>query len=218
MPIAIFTARIGSKRLKKKNIKSFFGKPVIYYPIAECKKVKSIKKIIVSTDNQVIANIVKKFGAKVPFLRSKKLSNDYATTIEVIRDTIKKLNLLPNNIILCVYPVTPLLKTNVLEKALKMFRSSSCIFLIPVIRSSKKKGNKLFNLDKKEFIQKKINNKKYYKDAGQFYIGKAKSFLKEKSILFSRSSKAFILNENSTVDVNTLKDWNNLKKLYLRND
>ena len=85
--------RLGSKRLKKKNIKSFFGRPVIYYPIRACNKSKIFEKIIVSTESKKIADISKKFKAETPFIRSKKLSDDKTGTLRVVRDAIKKLKL-----------------------------------------------------------------------------------------------------------------------------
>ena len=89
--IAIIPARSGSKRIKNKNIKLFFGYPIIYYSIKAALKSKCFEKIFVSTDSIKIANISKKYGAEVPFIRSKKLSGDNVTTVSVIKDSIKKL-------------------------------------------------------------------------------------------------------------------------------
>ena len=86
MTICVIPARSNSKRIKNKNIINFFGKPLIYYSIKAAKKSNLFKRIIVSTDSEKIANIAVKFGAEVPFLRSKKLSNDFVTTTDVIRD------------------------------------------------------------------------------------------------------------------------------------
>ena len=94
MAIAFITARLGSKRLKKKNIKFFFGKPVIYYPIKACIKSKIFKQIIVSTESSLISNIAKKYKAQVPFLRQKtcKRQNNYITINEIFNkeNEIKK--------------------------------------------------------------------------------------------------------------------------------
>ena len=90
MTICIIPARSGSKRLKNKNIKKFDGKPIISYAIKIAQSSGLFSKIIVSTDSKKISNIAKRYGAEVPFLRSKKLSDDFATTSEVIIDCIKK--------------------------------------------------------------------------------------------------------------------------------
>ena len=84
MKIAVILARSGSKRIPKKNIKNFKGKPMIYWPIAAAKKSKFFDRIIVSTDSKQIARISKKYGAEIPFLRSKKLSNDFTGTTKVV--------------------------------------------------------------------------------------------------------------------------------------
>ena len=88
MKIAIITARSGSKRIKNKNIKNFCGSPIIELVIKKLKKSKIFDKIIVSTDSKKISNIATKAGAWVPFLRSKKLSGDFAGTHEVVLDAI----------------------------------------------------------------------------------------------------------------------------------
>ena len=93
MTICIIPARFNSKRIKKKNIKFIKGKPLIGHVIQKLKKAKIFSRIIVSTDNLKIAKISKKFGAEVPFLRSKKLSDDYTPTYKVLVDCVKKLNL-----------------------------------------------------------------------------------------------------------------------------
>ena len=92
MTICIIPARGGSKRIKNKNIKIFNGKPMIYYAINLAKNSKLFSRIIVSTDSLKIARLAKKYGAEVPFKRTKKLSNDHSTSTEVILDTVKKMN------------------------------------------------------------------------------------------------------------------------------
>ena len=88
MTICIIPARSGSKRLKNKNIKKFNGKPIISYAIKIAKSSGLFSKIVVSTDSKKISNIAKKYGAQVPFLRSRRLSNDFASTSEVLIDCI----------------------------------------------------------------------------------------------------------------------------------
>ena len=116
--VCIIPARSKSKRIKNKNIKNFFGKPLIYYSIKLALKSKIFNKVIVSTDSQKIANIAKKYGAQVPFLRSKKNSNDKAPIYEVLKETIKKLNI-KEKFIFYIYPTAPLLKIKDLKLGLK---------------------------------------------------------------------------------------------------
>ncbi len=212
MCIVVITARLGSKRLKKKNIKDFFGKPVISYPIDVCKKLKFFKNVFVSTESKVISNIAKKYGAKVPYLRPKSLADSKTGTLPVIRDFIKKLKIPMNTTICCVYPVTPMINEKLLKKSYKIYKNSSSEFLVPIIRSQYKKSQ-AFQLNKNKIV-KKNNSNKYYTDAGQFYFGKAKSFINSKSLLFSKDSKGLVIKTNDAIDVNTIADWKKLKLMY----
>lgn len=215
MNVAIITARLGSKRIPKKNIKSFFGKPVIYYSINTCQKSNLFDQVLVSTESELIAKIAKKYGASVPFLRKKKLADDKTGTLEVIRDIILRLKIPKNTIICCMYPVAPLITPNTLSKALKIFKNSGCSFLLPIIklRSNNIKKNS-FKIDKKNFIKKKNNTKNNFIDAGQFYFGRAKNFLNKNSLIFSGNSKGFVMSSKDAIDVNTKNDWLKLKELY----
>ena len=118
MNLAIIPARKGSKRIPKKNITHFFGKPVIYYSIKQAKLAKVFDKIIVSTDCKKIANISEKYGAEIPFIRPKKISGDYTSTSEVIKHAInyyQKKNIY-FKFVCCIYPVAPfLLKKDILK-------------------------------------------------------------------------------------------------------
>ena len=215
MPIALITARMGSKRLKKKNIKTFFGKPVISYPIEACIESKIFDRVIVSTDNKIIANISKRYSAEVPFLRAKRYAGDNISTLTLIRYLIKKMKLNDNHIIFCVYPVTPFINPRLLRNAFKNFNNYKCDFLFTVVKG-KKSDKKKFSLSKNNIVINYNSKKNIFKDAGQFYIGKVKSFLMKNSIIFSGSSKGIILSNKKGIDVNTYKDWINLKKNFLK--
>ncbi len=117
--ICIIPARSGSKRIKNKNIVKFNGKPLISYSIKTAKKSKLFDRIIVSTDSIKIKKIALRYGAEVPFLRSKKLSNDYAGTNDVLKDVVKKLKLEKIKYIFCIYPTAPLINSRDLKIALK---------------------------------------------------------------------------------------------------
>lgn len=121
MKVAIIPARIGSKRIKEKNIKNFCGKPIIYWPIKELIKSKIFDKIIVSTDSNKIAKIAKRCGAEVPLLRPKKISDDYTGTSEVVRHEInllKSKKIYPTYVC-CIYPTAAFLLSKDLKKGLQ---------------------------------------------------------------------------------------------------
>ena len=116
--LAIIPARGGSKRIPKKNIKFFLGKPIIAYAIETAINSKLFDEVMVSTDDHEIAEIAVSYGAKVPFIRSEKNSNDFATTIDVIKEVILSYNNLGRKFeyASCIYPCTPLLsKVRLLE-------------------------------------------------------------------------------------------------------
>ncbi len=213
MNIALILARLGSKRIKYKNIKNFFGKPIIYYPIRACKKSKIFDKIYVSTESRKIKSIVIKYGASVPFLRPKKLADNNTSTIKVIKHFIDKMKFQGDTNICCLYPATPLLKPNILKKFYKQFLKDKKNFLIPAI-VAKSKEKKKFTINKNNKIKIIKNSNKFYKDSGQFYFGTAKLFKAKKSILMSESCKIIKLSNNFAVDVNTMQDWKLVKKIY----
>ena len=222
MNIAIIPARGGSKRIKKKNIKFFFKKPMISWAINSLKKSKLFDKIFVSTDNLEIANIAKKYGAEVPFIRSKKLSDDLTPTLPVIRDAILKLkdNFKIKNIC-CVYPCSPFLNSEDLEKTYKILKKNPNKFVFPVIenshpiqRSFKLQGNK--NLVEFFFKSKEMSRTqdldKTYHDAGQFYWGSIKTWMNKKRL--HSGSSAFVVPSWKYVDIDNLNDWIRAEKIF----
>ena len=129
MNIAIIPARIGSKRIKQKNIKIFKGKPLIYYSINAAKKSKVFDKILVSTDSEKIGEIARKYGADVPFLRPKNLSDDYTGTKEVINHSINWCikNKIDPKYICCIYPTAPFLNYKNLIKSFRIIKKKILI-------------------------------------------------------------------------------------------
>ena len=225
MIYAIIPAREGSKRIKKKNIKLFNGKPIIGHVIQKLLKNKIFDKIIVSTDSKKIANIAKKYGAEVPFIRSKGLANDFVATKEVILDAVNKLEL--DNLkdfVCCIYPTSVFIKKKYLSKALKsIFNKNNFFFTAkkfqhPIQRSFYKKKKLLF-FDKNLIKYRTQDLIEYYHDAAQFYFARVKTW-KNKEIINENSDFVEIpLNESH--DIDNLDDWKlseilwkNLKKKY----
>tara|TARA_B100001996_G_scaffold22239_1_gene17664 strand:+ start:1215 stop:1886 length:672 start_codon:yes stop_codon:yes gene_type:complete len=219
--IAIIPARGGSKRIKFKNKKYFFGKPVIVYSILTAKKSSLFKKIIVTTDDFEIAKISKKYGASVEFIRPKLLSKNNVGILRVIKHTInfyrnKKIKF---DNVCCILPVAPLLDVSKIKKGYKLLKLKNSKFVFSAIRSSSK-DKKFFTVDN----QKKIKNISYkfkkglFSDAGQFYWGSYSSWTNEKKI-FSNESVVLKMMSSDAIDVNDNNDWKNLlikyKKKYL---
>ena len=214
MNLAIIPARIGSKRIKNKNIKNFEGKPIIYYSILAAKLSGVFDKVIVSTDSLKIASISKKYGADVPFLRSKELSKDNIGIIEVISKVLKKLKIKPNlsTKVCCIYPTAPMLNKNFLIKGYKQLTQN-----YDYVLSVKREDSRIlrgFYINKKTIIpiNKKTKNirsqnlKNLYLDAGQFCWGFAKSWLSNKGCHELKST--FIdIPDKYVQDIDTIEDW-----------
>ena len=134
MSICIIPARSKSVRIKNKNIINFFEKPIIAYAIDVAKKSKLFKKIIVSTDSKKIAKIAINYGAEVPFLRSKKLSDNYTTTTDVIIDSIKKISSKNDTFCCCIYPTAVLINKNDLIMSFKKIKKLNADLLVAIAR------------------------------------------------------------------------------------
>jgi len=134
MSIAVIPARGGSKRIPKKNIREFFGKPMLAWSILAAQKTNIFEKIIVSTDDLEIKKIAEKYGAEVPFLRPKELSSDHAATAPVIAHAIKKINLKTNGDqwVCCIYPCAPLIFYEDIKNSLELVQKHKGDFIYPI--------------------------------------------------------------------------------------
>ena len=222
MKIAIIPARAGSKRIKNKNIKDIFGKPMIQRTIEILLKSKIFDMIIVSSDSKKIQNISRKAGAKVLFTRPKNLANDFVGTFEVINHTINHLmsiNILPQYVC-CVYPTSIMLKPSDIKNSYKKIREKNCDFALSVTdyghppqRGFYLKNNSLRVLNKKFYKQRTQDLDKIYHDAGQFYWGKTSSWLKNK-FMFSKKCFGLILPRHRAIDIDDKEDLYMLKKVF----
>ena len=220
--LAIIPARGGSKRIPGKNIKIFNGKPMIYWSIKALKDSKLFKKIIVSTDDNKIAKVAKKFGAEVPFKRPKNLSDDHTITSKVVNHAIKYLEKKGEkyDYICCAYATNPFLKRKYLKESYKIFLKSNHKFLFTVTEYSYpvqrsffiNKNNKIKMFDKNFFFKRSQDLKKLYHDAGQFYWSRSNSW-ENNPIIFSKVSIPYIIPNYEVVDIDNLEDWKRAEKM-----
>ena len=223
MNVAIIPARGGSKRIPRKNIKSFCGQPIIAYSIEAAITSELFNKVIVSTDNEEIAEVAKKYGAEVPFIRPVELADDYAGTDEVF---IHALNFLKENTdnynyACCIYPATPLLKVSLLSEGLDKLRANnatSC-FLVVEFNSSIYRALEINDKGHLGMIWPEYKKSRTqdlptaYYDAGQFYWVDIEKYFKNKSIL-SNNSIPIVLQRYEVVDIDTDEDWRFAELLY----
>jgi pseudaminic acid cytidylyltransferase len=221
--ICIITARGGSKRIPKKNIKEFCGKPIIAYSIEAAINSKVFDKVIVSTDSQEIKEVALIYGAEVPFMRSSENSNDHATTVDVLSEVLEKYS--NYDIFCCLYPTAPFLTGNILKQAQEKLIKTQAKSLVPIVEFSYPPQRCLSIQDDKikfshpEHIRTRSQDlEKKYHDVGQFYLGKVESFFKEKS-LFTNNTTTLILDPMHVQDIDTLEDWKiaEFKFNYLNN-
>ena len=213
--IAIIPARGGSKRIPRKNIKDFLGKPIIAYSIQAAIESKLFDEVMVSTDDLEIAEIAKNFGAKVPFLRSKKNSDDYATTMDVVDEVIndyqeklgKKIKFA-----CCIYPAAPLIQTNQLKEGLNNLKQNNftCVSPIVAFSSSVWRGLEIGAEGKTKMIWPEYLNsrsqdlKKVYHDVGQWYWFNTDHL---KGWIWPDNTGSIILSEDIVQDIDTITDW-----------
>ncbi|MEH6447881.1 MAG: pseudaminic acid cytidylyltransferase [Oleispira sp.] len=218
MPIkvAIIPARGGSKRIPRKNIKDFFGKPMIAWSIEAAKKSEIFDRIIVSTDDEEIAAIARKWGAEVPFMRPADLSDDHTATIPVIAHAVKWLISQGVEVgsVCCIYATAPFILEQDVEAGLKKLNSgkwsycfSATEYSAPIFRSFKKLetgGVEMFYPD--NFNSRSQDLPKALHDAGQFYWGHADSWLSN-GVFFCESSSLIEIPRWRVQDIDTEDDW-----------
>lgn len=222
MKICIIPARGGSKRIKKKNVKIFCGKPIIAWSIELAKSSKIFDKIIVSTDDKKIANIAISHGAEVPFLRPKKLSDDYTQTVPVIAHAIKWIskNFSKPSYVCCIYATAPFLKKNDLKNGLKIliksgsqYTFSATDYSYPIQRSFRINKRKIEMFYPMHYNSRSQDLEEAFHDAGQFYWGLTDAWLNEKPII-SQNAKPIFIPRNRVVDIDTLEDWNVAEQMF----
>ncbi len=213
--LAIIPARGGSKRIPRKNIKDFLGKPIIAYSIEVAIKTELFDEIMVSTDDEEIAEIAIKYGAKVPFFRSKKNSDDYSSTMDVIKEVLREYNLkLSINFdnACCIYPTAPLIKAEHLKSGFDKLISegftsvfTAVEFSYPIWRGLSLNEEGITNMIWPQYLNARSQDlPKAYHDAGQWYWFKPKNLTES---FFIGKPSIFKLNEIEVQDIDNLSDW-----------
>lgn len=219
--VGIITARGGSKRIPKKNIKDFCGRPILAYSIAAALESGLFEEVMVSTDSEEIAKIAKTYGASVPFMRSEGVSDDYATTADVLQEVLacyasvgKKFDMM-----CCLYPTAPFVTAEKLRAAYAAFIKSGADMMEPVVafsfppqRSfSLQDGFLIYNWP--EHVRTRSQDlAPWYHDAGQFYFYKISAFLNSMKTDGAQGGYAlrcvpFILDEMEVQDIDSPLDW-----------
>ncbi len=217
--VAIIPARGGSKRIPKKNIKDFFGKPLIAYSIEVALASKLFEEVIVSTDDEQIASIAKSYGAVVPFLRPKVLSDDFTGTQAVIEHTLSQLDN-SYDFVCTIYATAPLLQAKYLLEGFEKLKNTTAIYAFsatsmpfPIQRTFKlNKNGRCEMFTPEHYMTRSQDLEEAYQDAGQFYWEKVG--IKSDEIMFGADSLPIILPRHLVQDIDTLEDWKRAEVMY----
>lgn len=224
--IAIITARGGSKRIPRKNIKLFLGKPIIEYSIEAALSSGIFDEVMVSTDDEEIAQIAMKAGAAVPFMRSEATANDYATTTDVLLEVLDRYKERGQEFdyMACLYPTNPFITPDKLKQAMDLISSNDYAEVLPVVQFSFPpqrayvfKENDSLQYKWEEFKNARSQDlEKMYHDAGQFYFYDVKKYVENKGV--KGKIYPLICPEHEVQDIDTEEDWKmaELKVEYMR--
>jgi len=222
MRLAIIPARGGSKRIPRKNIKSFCGKPMIAWSIEAAKNSGCFDKIVVSTDDEEIAEIAKEFGATLPFIRPNELSGDHTGTIPVIQHATRWFvdQGVSVDEVCCLYATAPFVKPTDLQKGLSVLRDSGAdyafsvtSYAFPIQRALRLSNERVEMFNPEHFQTRSQDLEESWHDAGQFYWGKARAWL-DGEMLFAPHSAAVTLPRHRVQDIDTLEDWHRAEWLF----
>ena len=214
--IAIIPARGGSKRIPRKNIKNFLGKPIVAYSIEAALKSGLFDEVMVSTDDEEIAEIALKYGAKVPFLRNKKTANDFAlladVSLEVLND-YKNLGISFDNFC-CILPTAPFITSKDIINFYNNLVNSTYDSVFPVVRYSfpiqramQFEGAKIKMIWPENLTKRSQDLTPSFHDAGLFYWINTAAFLQQKKFWMNNTS-AIEISETKAQDIDSLEDWN----------
>lgn len=213
--LCIIPARGGSKRIPRKNIKHFLGKPIIAYSIEAAINSQLFDEVMVSTDDKEISDIAQQYGAKIPFLRSHKNADDHASTVDVLIEVLEDYKSRGKDFdyTCCIYPTAPLTKVEDLKQGFDKLNQNNLDVVFPAVkfsypiwRSLKKEKNKFKMLWPVYQQSRSQDLEDAYHDAGQWYWFKPDQLIKTKS-LFNENTSCLTLDETQVQDIDNETDW-----------
>ena len=223
MKLAVIPARGGSKRIPRKNIRDFCGKPIIAYSIEQARNSEIFDHIIVSTDDEEIASVAREYGAETPFIRPKNISDDFTGTNAVVKHAIQwyQQQNQPVSLACCIYATAPFLQIQFLQEGYnklinsdKSFAFSVTSFPFPIqraIRFTKQDAIEAF-WPENIYIRSQDLEAAYH-DAGQFYWGSADAWLSSDSV-FGEKTSPILLPRSRVQDIDSLEDWEQAEAMF----
>ncbi len=214
--VTIIPARGGSKRIPRKNIKPFLGHPIIKYSITAALESGMFDEVMVSTDDEEIAEVAKSYGATVPFFRSNKNADDHATVAHVLNEVLGEYKAVGQDFdyMCCIYPTAPFVTSKRIKEAMEMLLENKAEAVVPVLQFSFPIQRSV-RINKEGYLQmpwpEHYNTRSQdleptYHDSGSFYCLEVESFL-EQQILYPRKAMPLVLRESEVQDIDTEQDW-----------
>ncbi len=213
--VAIITARGGSKRIPRKNVKEFLGKPILLYSIEAALNSGIFEEVMVSTEDEEIAELARKAGAVVPFMRGDENADDYATTTDVLLEVVGEYEKRGRQFEFgcCIYPTAPFVTAEKLRDGMEKLASSDADTLMPVVPFSfPPQRGMVIREDKLQFVQpehaltRSQDLEHWYHDVGQFYCFRTENFKRNK-ILTVGNVLPYVVSELEVQDIDTISDW-----------
>lgn len=213
--IAIITARGGSKRIPRKNIREFCGKPILAYSIEAAKESGLFDTVMVSTDDEEIAGIARQYGAEIPFYRSERTANDFAGTNDVLLEVLEEYDKRGEHYDLgcCIYPTAPFVTADKLRDAMRQLEGSDADTLIPVVPFSYppqramvvKEGRLVFEYP--QYLDSRSQDlEPHYHDVGQFYLFYTEAFRQSRKLMVG-NILPYVVSEMEVQDIDNQTDW-----------
>ena len=215
MKVAVITARGGSKRIPRKNVKEFCGKPILLYSIEAALHSGLFDEVMVSTEDREIAELAEKAGASVPFMRSEENAGDFASTASVLEEVVREYAKRNKSFewLCCIYPTAPFITAEKLKDSYEKLVKQKADALIPVVRFSYP-PQRCFVVKEEQLAYKwpeytfsrSQDLEPYYHDAGQYYFIKTEALLKTHTLVPEHTAP-YMVDEMEVQDIDNLDDW-----------
>lgn len=218
--VAVIPARGGSKRIPRKNIKAFCGQPMIAWSISACRQAGCFDRVVVSTDDDEIADVAASEGAEVPFRRPAELADDFASTVDVIAHAATALHLPDTAVVACVYATAPFLDGSVLAEAVAALGAHEyvlgvCDYPYPIQRALIRKEDGTVHMEHPEHILTRSQDlPSRCHDVGQFYVARAATWIAHRPI-FGPQSFGVPVPRTRALDIDTPEDWDEAEQLFM---
>ena len=217
--IAIIPARGGSRRIPRKNIRDFAGKPAIGWPLETAVASGLFARVVVTTDDAEIAGVARRFGAEVPFVRDADLADDHTGTTDVVRDAVARLALPPDTLVCCIYPTALFVRGDDLQRGLDAvaggatWAMTAAEYATPIDRAYRVEGGRLIPRNPAMMTKRSQDLEPAFLDAGQFYWARAGTWRDPDARVWDGAAPVLLPLER-VVDIDTEADWRMAERLF----